>query len=108
MPDPRDLHLGGGVLIGYGDGRSDAFDEYGRRPWHADYKKNDPSGEECTLYRFKGEFARLFGPKRRGQSEHLGGRQREVDSEDFHQYHLDLEKKYRPAGLRPRRSVRTR
>jgi hypothetical protein len=109
MPDPRDLHLGGEVVIGYRDGSSAAFDEYGRRPWQADYNKSDQGPdekEERTLYGFKGEFARLFGPKRRGQSEHRGGRRREVDSDDFHRYHLDLEKKYRPAGLRPRWSAR--
>lgn len=107
MPDPRDLCLGGETMISYGDGRSDAFDEYGRRPWHADYKNSDHDGKkEYTLYGFQGEFARLFGPNRRGQSEHFGGRRREVDSDHFHQYNLDLEKKYRPAGLRPRRGVR--
>ena len=107
MPDPRDLHLGGEMLIGYNDGRSDAFDEFGRRPWQADYRASDQgSAEERTLYGFQGEFARLFGPKRRGQSEHFGGRRREVDTDDFHQYHLDLEERYRPAGLRPRRDAR--
>jgi hypothetical protein len=107
MPDPRDLHLGGEIMIGYGDGRSAAFDEYGRRPWQADYKKSDQGGEEeRTLYGFQGEFARLFGPKRRGQSENFGGRKRDTDSDDFHQYHLDLEKKYRPSRLRPRRDAR--
>jgi hypothetical protein len=73
MPDPRELHLGGEILIGYDDGRSSAFDEYGRRPWQADYKKTDQSDEnERILYGFKGEFARLFGPKRRGRSESFG------------------------------------
>jgi Protein of unknown function (DUF4238) len=107
MPDPRELHLGGEIMIGYEDGRSAAFDEYGRRPWQADYKRTDQGNdEERTLYRFKGEFARLFGPKRRGRSESFGGRIKEIDSDAFHQYHLDLEKKYRPTGLRPRRDAR--
>jgi hypothetical protein len=107
MPDPRDLHLGGEIIVGYGDGNSEAFDEYGRRPWQADYNKADQgSPEHRTLYAFKGEFARLFGPRRRGQSEALGGRKKEVDSDDFHQYHLDQEKKHLPAGLRPRRDAR--
>ena len=107
MPDPRDLCLGGEIMIGCEDGSSVAFDEYGRRPWHADYKNSDQGGKkEYTLYGFQGEFARLFGPKRRGHSEHFGGRRREVDSDRSHQYHLDLEKKYRPTGLRPRRDAR--
>ena len=107
MPDPRCLHLGGEMAIGYKGGGSEVFDEFGRRPWQADYKETDQgSSEERTLYGFQGEFSRLFGPKRRGRSERLGGRQTEVDSEDFHQYHLDLEKKYLPRGLRPRRDAR--
>jgi hypothetical protein len=84
-----------------------AFDEFGRRPWHADYKKTDQGNDnERKLYGFQGEFARLFGPKRRGRSESFGGRIKEIDSEEFHQYHLNLEKKYRPTRLRPRRDAR--
>lgn len=106
MPDPRELHLGGEFLIGYDDGRSMAFDEYGRRPWQAGYKKTDQGNDkERTLYGFQGEFARLFGPKRRGRSESFGGRIKEIDSDDFHPYHLGLEEKYRPAGLRARRDA---
>ena len=107
MPDPRELHLGGEIMIGYEDGRSAAFDEFGRRPWQSDYKKSDQGNEnERTLDGFKGEFARLFGPMRRGRSESFGGRIKEIDSDDFHQYHLDLENKYRPTGRRPRRDAR--
>jgi hypothetical protein len=107
MPDPRELHLGGEIMIGYEDGRSAAFDEYGHRPWQTGYKKTDQSNdEERTLYGFKGEFARLFGPKRGGRSESFGGRIKEIDSDDFHRYHLDLETKYRPTRLRPRRDAR--
>lgn len=107
MPDPRELHLGGEFLIGYDDGRSMAFDEYGRRLWQAGYKKTDQGNDkERTLYGFQGEFARLFGPKRRGRSESFGGRIKEIDSDDFHQHHLGLEEKYRPMGLRPRRDAR--
>jgi Protein of unknown function (DUF4238) len=107
MPDPRELHLGGEIMIGYEDGRSAAFDEYGRRPWQSDYNKSDQGNEkDRTLYGFQGEFARLFGPKRRGRSESFGGQIKEIDSDDFHQYHLDLEKKYRPSGLRSRHNAR--
>jgi hypothetical protein len=70
VPDPRDLHLSGEIMIGYEDGSSQAFDEFGRRPWQTDCKKTDQGNEkERKLYGFQGEFARLFGPKRRGRSE---------------------------------------
>jgi len=108
MPDPRDIHLGGEILIGYKDGHTTAFDEYGRRPWQADYKKSDNHRlDERLLYTFQGEFDRLFGPKRRGTSDSLGGRRIESDSEKFHQILLDQEKKYRPSKFRPRKDART-
>jgi hypothetical protein len=46
-----------------------------------------------TLYRFKGEFARLFGPVRRGRSYEFGDLSKERDDDSMHQYHLSLEKK---------------
>lgn len=107
MPDPRSLHLGGEIIIGYGDGRATSFDEYGRRPWEKDYQRKVDQIESRTLRAFQGEYARLFGSKRRGITEEFGGRMKDVDSSDFHQYHLDLEEKYRPAGIRPRRDARS-
>lgn len=107
MPDPRALYLGGEIMIGYNDGRSTSFDEYGRRPWQKDYKHDIEPTESRTLHAFQGEYARLFGPKRRGITEELGGRMKDVDSPDYHKYHLDLEAKYRPAGVRPRRDARS-
>ena len=48
-----------------------------------------------TLYRFKGEFARLFSPFRRGRCYELGGLSAERDDDSVHQYHLSLERKKR-------------
>ncbi len=106
MPDPRCMTLGGEIIVGYKGGRSAAFDEYGRRPWQKGYSRDGVPAESQTFYAFQGEYARLFGRKRRGISSEFGGRQRSEDDEDYHQYHLDLERKNRPAGLRPRRDKR--
>jgi Protein of unknown function (DUF4238) len=106
MPDPRCMHLGGEILIGFKGGGGAAFDEYGRRPWQKGYNRKVDTIEERTLYAFQGEYARLFGPKRRGQSIELGERREEVDTPDYHQYHLDLEKEYLPTRLKPRRDAR--
>jgi hypothetical protein len=38
MPEPRLLHLGGEMLVGYSSGRSEAFSEYGHRPWQQGFK----------------------------------------------------------------------
>lgn len=95
MPDPRAIHLGGDVYIGFKDGSSTGFDPYGRRPWQSGFGK-DSASDGKTLFRFQGEFARLFGPLRRGRSHNIDGLDKERDDDWFHQYHLGLEKR-RPA-----------
>ncbi len=94
MPDPRPIYQGGEIFLGYSDGTVSAFDEYGRTPEDRDYKKESQNRTEAnSLDRFKGEFARLYGPHRRGLTfqEVEGGKDR--DDDKYHQYHLDLEKK---------------
>lgn len=93
MPDPRALHLGGEIMWGNNDGTGGAMDEYGRRPWDPDYGKESKTGSEHTLYWFQGEFAKLFGPYRRGRVSHITKIEDEKDDEQFHQYHLGLQKK---------------
>jgi len=94
MPDPRGINLGGKVMIGFRGGGSDSFDAYGRKPWQQDFDKEDrETTERRTLYRFKGEFAHLCGPTRRGRSYEFGRLDDGVDSEDYHKYHLSLFKK---------------
>jgi hypothetical protein len=96
MPDPRAVHLGGEILWGNKDGTGGAMDEYGRRPWELDYGKEGKTFEEASsLYRFQGEFARLFGPYRRGRTFDAMHLDDERDDDEFHQYHLDLETKYK-------------
>lgn len=106
MPDPRSQHMGGQIIIGYKGGGGEAFDEYGRRPWQKGYRKESDATESRTLRAFQGEFARLFGPRRRGLSDDFGGRRSDTDDAEFHQYHLDLEKRYLPARLKRRRDAR--
>ena len=85
FPDPRELHHGGETILGYADGTSMARDAYGRTPLDPDYGKDTlPSAGKGFLARFKGEFARRFGPKRRGR----GWNEPQEDSEALHEYHL--------------------
>lgn len=94
MPDPRAVQLGGEIFIGYSGGGSTSFDSYGRRPWQHDYDKESKGLKEGpTLDRFKGEFARLYGPYRRGRAYSFDQLDKERDDEDFHMYHLTLETK---------------
>jgi hypothetical protein len=96
MPDPRDVHFTGEVILGFKDGKSTGFDPYGRRPWEQNFGKEGREKREFeTLYNFKGEFARLFGPYRRGRSHEFGDLSNERDDDSSHQYHLSLEKQKR-------------
>jgi hypothetical protein len=94
MPDPRSVRFTREIMMGFRDGTATAFDEYGRRPWDPDYKQSVKGGpdEWYTFHKFQGEFARLFGPKRRGRASHGTSLDPEEDSEEFHRYHLSLEK----------------
>lgn len=93
MPDPRSVSFSEEIVIGYKRGRSEAYDAYGRKPFNKDYDDKDASKRELnTFLVFKGEFARKFGPGRRGRSYEFGRLSPEQDSPTTHKYHLDLEK----------------
>ena len=98
MPDPRSITFSTELVIGYKDKTADAFDPYGRRPGERGYRNASQENREWgTLHAFQGEFARVFGPKRRGSSwDH--GMPRTEDSPDYHKYHLDMESKFKPKG----------
>lgn len=96
MPDPRSITFSSETFIGYKDGRSEAFDEYGRRPWHRNYGDQSRHDYEwLTFHAFKGEYARIFGPRRRGVAYEFSGKEREVDDDDYHAYNLSLEQSYK-------------
>jgi hypothetical protein len=109
MPDPRSMTFGGEIVIGYKGGGSDVFDEYGRRPWQKSFKDKALADREWrTFHAFQGEYARLFGPKRRGVAFEFHGRQREEDSAEYHQHLLDSELEFLPPHVRRRRGRRSR
>lgn len=98
MPDPRSVVYRGQTIIGHRDGTSSAFDEYGCRPGQKGFKGLDKSGvgdDWNTLHRFKGEFARLFGPYRRGRAFNAVRIDNERDDDESHKCHLNLENKYK-------------
>lgn len=97
MPDPRSVTYSTELIIGHNDGTASGFDEYGRRPWDDEYSgRSDGNRDDWnTFHRFQGEFARLFGPYRRGRAFDFMRLGPERDDDEFHQYHLDLEKKIR-------------
>ncbi len=96
MPDPRSVTFSTEITIGYRNDRYDWFDEYGRKPWQPEYNdKSEREKEWDTFHAFQGEFARVFGPKRRGVSFEHGQLDKAEDSPDYHAYHLALEEKFK-------------
>ena len=91
MPEPRLIHGGGTVMMGYDDGSVHASDEYGRRPWEVGYETGAGANESAALDRFKGEFARLHGPSLRARVRHGEHLSLSCATEEQHRYHLSLE-----------------
>lgn len=76
MPDPRHIHGGGEVLIGYEGGRRDAFSAYGHKPWQKGYKdKKRENHEWVAMQKFKAEWAATYGPEYRGVVAHPSNRE---------------------------------
>lgn len=90
MPEPRDVFMGGEVVIGYRGGGSDAFSEYGHRPWQRGFKDEKRyEVESAALERFKAEFAVMQGPVWRGTSAQFNQKIPHTDSEEYHQHFVE-------------------
>ncbi len=98
FPDPRSMTFSGEVMMKYSNGRSEAFDEHGRRPGQPSFRDQALRDREWNTHlAFQGEYARVFGPARRGRSFEYGRQWNGVDDPEFHAYHLGLEVSYKPA-----------
>lgn len=112
MPDPRHLHMGGEVIIGYKDGTADAFGAYGHKPWQKGYKDPDRDRRErVSLERFKAEWAALKGQDYTAITYQFATNDRPPitrDSDEMHAYRLkhDAEMLNRPGERRRRRRLR--
>jgi hypothetical protein len=94
MPDPRSSNISSGPLIRYGNGSVDAFDIYGRKPWQEGYEDKALLERESKAFQaFKGEYARKFGPLRKGVSGEFGNREKIIiDTPEYHAYHTAIPK----------------
>jgi hypothetical protein len=98
MPEPRDILMGGEVIVGYKGGGSDAWSEYGHRPWQKGYKDDQRLAEESkALRRFQAEWAVMQGPEYRGTSFqfHRNHDGPYVTPDEFHQHDLELARRYK-------------
>ena len=103
MPDPRSVTFSTEIIVGYENRAADRFDEYGRRPSQPGFRDDARHQTEWeTSHAFQGEFARVFGPRRRGVAFEGGRIDDDEDTTDFHAYHIGLEAKYKPRNARKR------
>jgi hypothetical protein len=95
MPESRLIHMGGQIVIGYGNGQSDAFSEYGHKPWQKGYKDATREHRETkALDRFRSEWALLRGARYTAEDYNFMRQYRgEDDAEDMAR-HRALLKQY--------------
>lgn len=92
MPDPRSMVFSGRVIVGHNDGRHSSWDEYGLLPGQKGFADQQRFDEEWrSFHRFKGEFARRFGPERRGRSFEVTRMDPERDTDEAHEINLRYE-----------------
>jgi hypothetical protein len=87
MPEPRAIHMGGEIVVGFKGGHSEAYNEYGHRPWQKGYKDDARFERESeALRKFQGEFALMQGKDWRGWSQDFGNNGPHRDSDDYYEY----------------------
>jgi hypothetical protein len=58
MPEPRLIHMSGEILIGYTNGHSEAFNEYGHKPWQKGYNnaaRERRETQHCIAFKQNGQ-----------------------------------------------------
>lgn len=97
MPEPRLIVMGGEIFIGYSGGRSEAYSEYGHRPWQKGYKDKERDKRDSeALYRFQAEWAILKGKKFTANNHDFGRADTaREDSDEMMEHRTALLKKYR-------------
>jgi hypothetical protein len=96
MPEPRLVFMGGEIMIGYKGGGSEAFSEYGHKPWQKGYKDEARDKRDTeALYRFHAEWAMKHGPKYTAFNHDFGSNGPREDSPEMMEHHKAQLKKYR-------------
>jgi hypothetical protein len=95
MPEPRLIHMGGEVVIGYRGGGGQSFSPYGHTRGQPGFKDQKREGRETkALLRFQAEWAAKHGAKYTAYNNAFGGRLRE-DSEEMMERHRSVLKQHR-------------
>lgn len=66
-PEPRCIHMGGTMYMGYEDGSSEAWDAHGRRPWDSNFEEEKRERRDSTnLLKTQSQFKAKYGDAYRG------------------------------------------
>jgi hypothetical protein len=96
MPEPRLIHMGGEIFIGYQGGGKDAFGAYGHKPWEEGFQDEKREQRESeTLERFKAEWAFSHGSKYTARNYEFGGRDSFESGAEMMAHYEVVRKKYR-------------
>lgn len=96
MPEPRLIHMGGEIFLGYKDGTSDAFGPYGHKPWQRGYKDEARERRESeALQRFQAEWALKHGSKYTAHNEEFMGRSLRESGPEMMDHYKDIVRRYR-------------
>jgi hypothetical protein len=83
MPEPRLIHMGGDIYIGYRDGSRDAFSEYGHKPSQRGFRDARRERiESAALDLFQSEWAMLRGCRYTAENFAFMRSHRFVDDDD--------------------------
>ena len=99
MPEPRLLHMGGEIIMGWDDGTSDAFSEYGHKPSQEGFKDNVRFARESrSLDQFQAEWAMLRGPRYIAEDFEWHRKRRGEDDDEDMARHARILSRYRKRG----------
>jgi hypothetical protein len=96
MPEPRLIHMGGEIFIGYKGGGGDAFGPYGHKPWQRGYQDQRREAREGEmLERFQAEWARIHGSRYTSVSGFAGRVTLRDSGEEMMKHFAEVRKRYR-------------
>jgi len=91
MPEPRLVHMGGEVVVGYKSGGSDSWSEYGHKPWQKGFKDTARERQESkALYRFQAEWALRQGARHTAFNSDFARTERHTDSNEMMEHYRSL------------------
>lgn len=94
MPEPRNIHLGGEVTVGYRGGGGQSFSPYGHKRGQPGFKDEKREQREAkALYQFQAEWAMMHGAKYTSYNNFAGGLRE--DSESMMAHHKEVHERAR-------------